>query len=166
MERRIALYPATLDPIHYGHIDIAVRAAHLFDEVIVGVYDRPKKRLLFSVEERRRLAEVSLKPYDNIRVAQYSGLTVEYAYEIGAVAIVRGLRVFSDFEMEFRMGLANKQLRPTIETVAIMSDLQHIHISSTTVREVAELGGNVHSMVPSHVEDALRERFAAINENR
>lgn len=164
MTKRLAIYPATLDPIHYGHIDIALRASHLFDEVVVSVYDRPKKKLLFSVDERKALAEEALKNHSRIRVAKYSGLTVEYAYEVGAVAIVRGLRVFSDFELEFRMGLANKQLRPSIETVAIMSDLQHIHISSTTVREVAELCGDVNSMVPSHVAEALKKRFAELQQ--
>jgi len=162
MTPRIAVYPASLDPIHYGHIDIARRAAKLFDQVVVAVYDMPKKRLLFDVEDRMQLAEAALQDHSNIKVARYSGLTVEYAQQIGAMALIRGLRVFSDFEMEFRMGVANKQLAPEIETVAIMSDLQHIHISSSTVREVAELGGDVSSMVPSHVEQALTKRFAEL----
>ncbi|MEO0561540.1 MAG: pantetheine-phosphate adenylyltransferase [Chloroflexota bacterium] len=162
MSHRIAVYPASLDPIHYGHIDVATRAAKLFDEVVVAVYDMPKKRLLFDVDERIALARKALQDYSNIQVAQYSGLTVEYAQHVGAMALIRGLRVFSDFEMEFRMGIANKQLAPEIETVAIMSDLRHIHISSSTVREVAELGGDVSSMVPPHVEQALESRFAAL----
>jgi pantetheine-phosphate adenylyltransferase len=166
MASRIAVYPASLDPVHYGHIDIAVRAAKLFDEVIVAVYDIPKKRLLFRVDERLTLARQALRDYSNIQVAQYSGLTVEYAQQMGAMALIRGLRVFSDFEMEFRMGIANKQLAPEIETVAIMSDLRHIHISSSTVREVAELGGDVSSMVPPHVEQALKARFAELSANQ
>jgi len=165
MTRRIAVYPASLDPIHFGHIDIATRAAKLFDEVIVGVYDMPKKKLLFDVEERVALAEKALQDYGNIRVAKYSGLTVEYARQTGAVALIRGLRVFSDFEFEFRSGVANKQLAPEIETVAILSDLKHIHISSSTVREVAELGGDVSNMAPSHVVAALQERFAELKAN-
>ncbi|MFZ4813399.1 MAG: pantetheine-phosphate adenylyltransferase [Phototrophicaceae bacterium] len=165
MLHRIALYPASLDPIHYGHIDVATRAAKLFDELIVAVYDTPKKKLLFSPEQRVALAEEAFKGYSNIRVALYSGLTVKYAEQVGAMALVRGLRVFSDFELEFRMGIANKQLAPAIETVAIMSDLRHIHISSTTVREVAELGGNVSEMVPRHVQDALERRFAELKGN-
>lgn len=162
---RIAVYPASLDPIHYGHIDIAVRAARMFDEIIVALYDMPKKKLLFNLAERVELAEEALKPYDNIKVASYSGLTVQYAESVGAIALVRGLRVFSDFEMEFRMGIANKQLAPAIETVAIMSDLKHIHISSSTVREVAELGGDVSSMVPPHVAQALWVRFEELHAN-
>ena len=163
MPKRLAIYPATLDPIHYGHIDVALRASNLFDRLIVGVYDLPKKRLLFTVEERVELARESFNKYENIEVVAYSGLTVEYAVSIGAIAIIRGLRVFSDFELEFRMGIANKILAPNIETVAIMSDLKHIHISSSTVREVAELGGDVSSMVPSHVEQALAKRFSDLH---
>ncbi len=165
MANRIAVYPASLDPIHNGHIDVAVRAAKLFDQIIVAVYNLPKKKLLFSVAERTALAEVAFKDYSNIQVAQYSGLTVEYVRQAGAVALVRGLRVFSDFEYEFRLGVANKTQAPEIETVAILSDIRHIHISSSTVREIAELGGDVSSMVPPHVEDALRERFAELQAN-
>lgn len=165
MPRRKVVYPASLDPIHYGHIDVAARAARLFDELILAVYDMPKKKLLFTVEERVALAKEAMKDYSNIKVASYSGLTVEYAQSIGADALIRGLRVFSDFEFEFRSGLANKQLAPEIETVAILSDLAHIHISSSTVREVAELGGDVSSMVPPHVEAALKARFAELKAN-
>jgi pantetheine-phosphate adenylyltransferase len=156
---RLAVYPATLDPIHNGHIDIALRAAKIFDEVIVAVYDVPKKRLLFTVAERVQLAERAFQDYSNIRVAKYSGLTVNYARSVGAMAIIRGLRVFSDFELEFRMGLANKKLAPEIETVSIMTDETHLYISSSTIREVAELRGDVSSMVPPYVADALRVRF-------
>ncbi len=156
---RKALYPATLDPIHNGHIDVAVRASRIFDEVIVAIYGEPKKNLLFSVDERLALAEQAFKDYDNIRVAKYSGLTVNYAQAIGAMALIRGLRVFGDFEFEFRMGLANKKLAPDIETVFIMANEQHIYISSSTIREIAELGGDVSSMVPPYVADALAARF-------
>jgi pantetheine-phosphate adenylyltransferase len=160
---RIALYPATLDPIHNGHIDIARRAGRIFDEVVVGVYDMPKKRLLFDVNERVEMADEAFRHDTNIRVAPYSGLTVNFAKEVGAMAIIRGLRVFSDFELEFRMGLANRKLAPTIETVAVMADERHIHISSSTIREIAELGGDVTSMVPPFVADALAARFAELH---
>ena len=163
---RIALYPASLDPIHYGHIDVARRAAHIFDEVVVGVYDMPKKRLLFDVDERVGMAAKVFSDDTNIRVAPYSGLTVNYAQEIGAMAIVRGLRVFSDFELEFRMGLANRKLVPDIETVAVMADERHIYLSSSTIREIAELGGDVSSMVPPLVADALAVRFAELHANK
>ncbi len=160
---RIAVYPATLDPIHNGHIDIAMRAARVFDEVIVAVYDKPKKNVLFNVEQRRRLAELALQDYSNIRVAKFSGLAVNYARSVGAMALIRGLRVFSDFEFEFRMGLANKKLAPDIETISIMTDERHLHISSSTIREIAELGGDVSSMVPPYVVDALVERFTELH---
>ncbi|MBC6934756.1 MAG: pantetheine-phosphate adenylyltransferase [Chloroflexi bacterium] len=163
---RRALYPATLDPIHNGHIDIALRAAKVFDEVIVGIYDMPKKKLLFSTEERVELAERAFADFSNIRVARYSGLTVNYAQEIGAMAIIRGLRVFSDFEFEFRMGLANKKLAPEIETISIMTDEKHLHISSSTIREIAELGGDVSGMVPAFVDEALKRRFAELHANQ
>ena len=163
---RLALYPASLDPIHYGHIDVARRAAHIFDEVVVGVYDMPKKRLLFDVDERVGMAAKVFSDDTNIRVAPYSGLTVNYAQEIGAMAIVRGLRVFSDFELEFRMGLANRKLVPDIETVAVMADERHIYLSSSTIREIAELGGDVSSMVPPLVADALAARFAELHANK
>jgi pantetheine-phosphate adenylyltransferase len=163
---RTAIYPASLDPIHNGHIDIALRAAKIFDEVTVAVYDMPKKKLLFTAEERVNLAKQAFEGITNIRVAPYSGLTVNYAREIGAMAIIRGLRVFSDFELEFRMGLANKKLAPEIETVSIMTDEKHLHISSSTIREIAELGGDVSSMVPPFVADALQKRFAELHANQ
>jgi pantetheine-phosphate adenylyltransferase len=163
---RTAIYPASLDPIHNGHIDIALRAARIFDEVTVAVYDMPKKKLLLTVEERVNLAKKAFEGVTNIRVAPYSGLTVNYAREIGAMAIIRGLRVFSDFELEFRMGLANKKLAPDIETISIMADEKHLHISSSTIREIAELGGDVSSMVPPFVAQKLHERFAELHANQ
>lgn len=160
-----ALYPGSFDPIHNGHIDIALRAAGIFDEVIVGVYDMPKKKLLFDVEERFSQVQQAFSQYENIEVAKFSGITVDYARERGAKVLVRGLRVFSDFELEFRMGLANKRLAPEIETVSIMSDIQHISISSSTIREIAELGGDVSSMVPPFIAEALATRFAELRAN-
>ena len=121
------------------------------------------KTLLFDVDDRVKLAEEAFRDYNNISVAQYSGLTVEFARSVGALALIRGLRVFSDFELEFRMGLANKKLAPEIETISIMSDERHVHISSTTVREIAELGGDITSMVPPFVADALKKRFKELH---
>ncbi|MFW5691204.1 MAG: pantetheine-phosphate adenylyltransferase [Chloroflexota bacterium] len=163
---RLAVYPASLNPIHNGHIDIALRAAKIFDELIVAVYDKPKKPMLFSIEERVALAERAFKAYDNIRVAPFSGLIVNYVQSVSGMAIVRGLRVFSDFEFEFRMGLANKKLAPDVETVSIMTDERHIHISSSTIREVAELGGDVSWAVPDYVAVALRRRYADLQKDK
>lgn len=155
-----ALYPGSFDPVHNGHVDIAQRAARIFDEVIVGVYDQPKKKLLFDVDERVELVALALANATNIRVAKFSGFTVDYAREVGALVIVRGLRVFSDFEFEFRMGLANKKLAPEIETVSIMTDDRHVYISSSTIREIAELRGDVSSMVPKSTLAALDKRYS------
>jgi len=154
-----AIFPGTFDPIHYGHVDIAIRAARLFDEVVVAVYDLPMKSLVFSPEERISLAEQAFAGRDNILVTGYSGLTIEFCRSVGAQVVVRGLRVFSDFEYEFRMALANHRLAPEIESVALITNEEHTFLSSTTVREIASLGGDVSSMVPPHVELALRRRF-------
>ncbi len=163
---RKVVYPASLDPIHYGHIDVAVRAAKIFDEVIVAIYDKPKQNVLFTVDERVAFAQRAFKDHGNIQVAKYSVLTVNYAKEIGAMALIRGLRVFSDFELEFRMGLANRKLAPEIETIAMMTDEKHLYISSSTIREIAELGGDVSGMTPDFVAQALHQRFADLNANQ
>ena len=154
-----ALFPGTFDPIHNGHIDIATRATKLFDEVIVAVYERPLKSLLFPPEVRMTLVRQSFKDIPKIRVLGYYGLTVDFAKEIEAQVIVRGLRVFSDFEFEFRLALANTELAPGIETMALITSKEHTFLSSTTVREIASLGGNVSTMVPAHVNIALKEKF-------
>ncbi len=153
-----ALFPGTFDPIHFGHIDIAERAARLFDEVVLAVYDRPHKSLLFSPDERIDLVKQAFKKNPKIRVMGYSGLTVDFCRQIGADVIVRGLRVFSDFELEFRMALANHRLAPDVEIVAFITSEEHTFLSSTTVREIAMLAGDVSSMVPAHVEKALKEK--------
>jgi pantetheine-phosphate adenylyltransferase len=160
-----ALFPATFDPIHNGHIDIAERAVNLFDEVIVAVYDMPQKSLLFPTEQRFALVQETFKKQPKIRVTTYHGLTVDYCREVQASVIVRGLRVLSDFEYEFRMALANRQLAPDIETVSLITSKEHSFLSSTTVREVASLGGDVGGMVPPHVKKALAARFAEMKNN-
>jgi len=152
-----ALFPGTFDPIHYGHMDIAERATRLFDELVVAVYDKPIKTLFFSPEERISLVRQAVESNPKIRVTGYSGLTVNYAHKIDAQVIVRGLRVFSDFEFEFRMALANHRLSPDIEYMALITAEEHTFLSSTTVREIASLGGDVSSMVPPYVEEALKK---------
>jgi len=155
-----ALFPGTFDPIHYGHIDIATRATRLFDEVVMAVYDKPLKSLMFSPEERMALVNEAFRDNPKIKVTGYSGLTVEFAREIDAQVIVRGLRVFSDFEFEFRMALANHRLAEDIEIVALITAEEHTFLSSSTVKEIALLNGDVSSMVPSFVEGAFRKKIA------
>lgn len=160
-----ALFPGTFDPIHYGHMDIANRASKLFDEVVMAVYDKPLKSLMFSPEERIALVKEAFKDNAKIKVTGYSGLTIEFARRIEAHVIVRGLRVFSDFEFEFRMALANQRMAgDAVETVALITAEQHTFLSSSTVREIAMLDGNVSSMVPPHVDRALKEKVAQMGE--
>ena len=159
-----ALFPGTFDPVHYGHIDIAERASRLFDEVIVAVYDKPLKSLVFSPEERISLVRQAVGDKPRIKVTGYSSLTVDFARKVGAQVIVRGLRVFSDFEFEFRMALANHRLSPDIEYMALITAEEHTFLSSTTVREIASLGGDVSSMVPPFVEEALKTKLASMGD--
>jgi pantetheine-phosphate adenylyltransferase len=160
-----ALFPGTFDPIHYGHIDIAHRAAKLFDQLVVAVYNRPLKSLLFEPEERMKMVELAFKDDPNIIVTGYSGLTVEFSREVGAQVVVRGLRVFSDFEHEFRMALANQRMDPAFEMIALITREEHTFLSSTTVREIASLGGDVTSMVPPYVADFLKQKFQDESDN-
>ncbi|MGH2621856.1 MAG: pantetheine-phosphate adenylyltransferase [Anaerolineales bacterium] len=160
-----AVFPGTFDPIHHGHIDIASRAARVFDELVVGVYDRPLKSLLFSPQERLEMVEQSLAGVRGIRVALFGGLIVNYCQEIGAQVIVRGLRVFSDFEHEFRMALANHRLAPQVEVVLFITQEEHSFLTGSTVREIASLGGNVSSMVPPHVVETLKRRFMELGDD-
>jgi pantetheine-phosphate adenylyltransferase len=158
---RRAIYPGTFDPVHNGHLNLMRRAANLFDELIVSVYDHgsPSKSLLFSVEERVAFINEALNGQPNTSVRPYGGLTVDFAREVSAQIIVRGLRVFSDFEFEFRMALANQRLAPEIEVVTLITREEHTFLSGTTVREIASFGGNVSSMVPPNVAIALEDRF-------
>ncbi len=159
---RRALYPGSFNPVHYGHLDIARRALGVFDELVIAIYVHPGKPDLFSADERIAMLRDALKDETRVRVASYNKLTVDYAREVNAQAIVRGLRVFSDFELEFRMALANRRLAPEIEIVNFISAEEHLHISSSTIREIASLGGDVSSMTPPHVVDALQRRFAQL----
>ena len=157
---KAALYPGTFDPITRGHIDIVARAASLFDRLVVGVYDTPSKTLLFDTETRVDLARKALAHLGNVEVRPYAGLTVEFAAELGVSVLVRGLRAYSDFENELQMAHQNRQMRPEIETVCLMTSLEYSFLSSTLLRDIARFGGEVSGLVPSHVERALRKRFA------
>lgn len=166
MARR-AIYPGTFDPVHYGHLNLIERASAIFDELIVGVYDHglPSKSLVFPVEERVALIHEALNGHPGVTIKPYGGLTVDFAREVGAQVIVRGLRVFSDFEFEFRMALANQRLAPEIEVVTLITREEHTFLSGTTVREIASFNGDVSSMVPPNVATALKARFNQRDEN-
>lgn len=155
-----AVFPGSFDPIHNGHIDIARRASKLVDELIIAVYDKPLKNFLFSPEDRIDMVRKVFSEDHNISVTGYSGITVHFCQKIGAQVMIRGLRVFSDFEYEFRMALANHRLAPEIEVMALITSEEHTFLSSSTVREIASLGGNVTTMVPELVKKALDEKFS------
>ena len=158
---RRAVYPGSFNPVHHGHTDIMRRAARVFDEVIMAVYERPDKPDLFSPEERMSFIQMEIDRLnlENVKVASFSGLLVNYVQDMDAFVIIRGLRVFSDFEFEFRMALANHRLAPDIEVVSFIASENTIHLSSSTIREIASLGGDVTSMVSSYVADAIKKRY-------
>ena len=155
----IALYPGTFDPITNGHLDIAVRASRLFEKVVIGVYDTPSKDLMFNTEERVELAELSIEGHSNIEVKPFNGLTVEFAIEVGAKAIVRGLRIGADFEYEREMALMNNKLSPEIELVCLMASLKYQYLSSSRLKEVARLQGDIFDLVPEPVAEALKKKY-------
>lgn len=152
---RLALYAGSFDPFTNGHIDIAQRAAHLFDELVVAPYDSPSKSLLFSTDERVEIIREALKNVPNVRVASYKQLTSHYAAEIGAGVIVRGLRSVSDFEYELQLAQNYRNLNPEIEICYFMTSLKYSYIASSMVKEIARLGGDVHKMVPEFVANRL-----------
>lgn len=156
---RAAICPGSFDPVTCGHLDIISRASQIFDKLIVAVSYNPGKTPLFTIEERLELLQGVLTNYPNIEVKAFTGLTVDAAIQCGAKAIVRGLRVVSDFENEFRMALTNQKLDCQIETVFLMTKAEYSFISSTTVKEVAAFGGSLKSLVPPLVEKKLREKF-------
>jgi pantetheine-phosphate adenylyltransferase len=155
----IALYPGSFDPITNGHLDIARRASCIFERVVVGIYDRPNKKLLFTAEERVKLARKATADFPNISVESYDVLTVNFAQSIGAKVMVRGLRMISDFELEFEMAMMNRKLVPDLELVCLMANLQYQFVSSSLLKEVAELGGDINSWVPENVAKALLAKF-------
>ena len=159
--QRIAVYPGSFDPLTIGHLDIARRGARIFDTLIVAVYAFPAKNLLFSVDERMALWQkvIAAEALPNIRVEKFTGLVVDFVRTIGGEAIVKGLRSPNDFEAEFQQGLMNRKLAPEIETVCLLSNLEHLFVSSSLLKEVARLGGDVTDMLPTAVLAALQEKF-------
>jgi len=156
---RIAIYPGTFDPVTNGHLDIVKRAAEFFDEVVVAVAKDSNKITLFSLEERIKLLEVATKDLPRVKVRGFEGLTVEFARQCGATAIVRGLRALHDFEYEFQLALINKKLASDIETIFLMTNSEYSFISSSSIKWAASLKGDISEFVPEHVEKAILEKY-------
>lgn len=155
-----AIYPGTFDPITLGHLDVIERACRLFDEVIVAAASQTTKRPLFSLDERLELIRASLPENPRLRVAQIDGLLVDFVRERGAQVVVRGLRAVSDFEFEFQMALMNRKIAAEVETIFLMPKEDYSYLSSSIVKEVGRLGGDVSSFVPEAVRLALAQKFA------
>ncbi|MFQ5611138.1 MAG: pantetheine-phosphate adenylyltransferase [Anaerolineae bacterium] len=163
MSTDIAIYPASFDPITNGHVDIAERAATIFGKLIVGVYSKPMKNLLFSAEERWQMTQEALAHIPNVTVKQYSNLTIQFAREHQARVIVRGLRVVSDFEWEFQLALTNRTLAPDIDTVSLMASQEYSFLSSSLLRDIALNKGSVNHLAPPNVVEALLKKVAELD---
>lgn len=156
----IAVYPGTFDPVTEGHLDIIRRASKVFEELVIGIHDKPQKRLLFSIEERVDMVQETVRDLRNVRVDQFSGLTIDFIHKVKGAVMVRGLRAISDFERELAMALMNKELAPDIEMVCLMTSSRYQFLSSSAIKEIASLGGSVRGMVPDNVVLALHRKFA------
>ena len=157
VSERIAVYPGSFDPVTFGHLDILDRAAAIFDRVVVGVLENPGKTPLFTAGERVEMIRACLESTAAHRGDHFDGLTVDFAAATGAIAIVRGLRVISDFESEFQMALMNRRLNPAVNTVFLMTSFSNVFISSSLIKEVCHLGGNVDEMAPPVSVEAMQQ---------
>jgi len=154
----VSVYAGTFDPITKGHEDILQRAAAMFDKLIVAVFDTPAKTLLFSTQERLELMRKTVEHIPNVEVASYTGLTVSFAHQIGATAMIRGLRSITDLDYEVAMVMMNRKLDPNIDTVFLYTSQEYQFVSSTLIKEVAQYGGDIADLVPHHIAVALREK--------
>ena len=160
MSEKIAVYPGSFDPFTNGHLDVVERALSIFDRVIVAVAANPEKRQpLFTVDERIKLIEESLKGRKGVEVTSFKGLTVEFARSLGATTLIKGLRAYSDFDAELQQALMNRKLAPDIHTVFLMSGFAHIFVSSSILKDIASYGGKVDDLVPPPVARALKEKY-------
>ena len=157
---RRAIYPGSFDPVTNGHVDVVERARKLFDEVIVAVAHNDEKQPLFPLPERLDLLQQTVGKLENVRIAQFHGLLVDFAAAQQASAVIRGLRAVSDFEFEFQMALMNRKLESSVETIFLMPKEEYTYLSSRLVKEIARLGGDVSKFVPDLVAKALRKKFA------
>ena len=155
----IAVYPGTFDPVTNGHIDLIQRSAALFDKVVVAILRNSSKTPLFSVDERKEMLELAVREIGNVTVADFSGLLVDYAEQLGASVIIRGIRAISDYEYELQMALINRRLSSRVETVFMLPAETYSFVSSRLIKEIASHGGAISGLVPEEVERRLRKRF-------
>lgn len=156
---RKAIYPGTFDPITYGHIDILNKAANIFDEIVLAVAEHTGKETIFSIEERTKLCLEATQDIPKVKVTSFQGLVVDYANEIGAIVMIRGLRAISDFEYELSQALMNKTLSNSIDTIFFVPDHKYLYLSSTMIRQIVSLGGEVEEFLPPVVEQALKQKY-------
>ena len=154
----VAVYPGTFDPITNGHLDVVTRAAKLFDKIIIGVYEKSDKHLVFTTEERVDSVRRAVANIPNVGVKAFSGLAVDFAKQEKAQVMIRGLRMNADFEKEFEMALMNRKLSPELDLLCLMASQEYQFLSSSLLKEVARLGGNINDLVPEHVAEALRKK--------
>ncbi len=160
MKRVIAIYPGTFDPPTNGHLDLIQRGSAIFDELIVGIlHNLDKETPLFSLDERRDMLKALTRPFDNVRIDTFDGLLVDYASRVGASALLRGIRAISDYEYELQMALMNRKLNPGLETVFMMPAEAYSYVSSRLVKQIVQLGGSVHGLIPELVEGRLQAKF-------
>ena len=158
--QKTAIYPGSFDPLTNGHVDIIKRGYKIFDKIIVAILHNVSKKPLFSVEERIHMIRECTKDFPNIEIDHFNGLLIEYAKDKNVNAIIRGMRVVSDFENEFQMAMMNRSLNRDIQTIFLMTGLRWVFISSSTIKEVASFGGDVSKMVPAYVNKKLIEKYA------
>jgi pantetheine-phosphate adenylyltransferase len=159
---RVAIYPGSFDPVTNGHLDILERGLKLFDKIIIAILTNPKKTFLFNLTERIEMLEDSLRDFSGAEIDTFDGLTVDFAAQCNAQAILRGLRAMSDFEYEFQLALMNRRLNREIQTVFLMTGLRWIYTSSSIIKEAAQFGGNIEGMVPPLVEKKIKEKHLSI----
>lgn len=158
--KKTVICPGSFDPVTLGHVDIISRAAAMFDKVIVAVLINSSKKPSFTTKERIAFLEKVFEDFDNIEIRSFDGLLAEYAKETGADAVVRGLRVMSDFEYEFQMSLTNKKLNPDLETIFLTSRAEYMFLSSSIVKQIATLNGDITNFVPECIHDEIKKRLA------
>ncbi|MDO5834549.1 MAG: pantetheine-phosphate adenylyltransferase [Lachnospiraceae bacterium] len=162
---KIGIYPGSFDPVTFGHLDIIERGAKIVDKLIVGVLTNNAKTPLFSSEERVRMINNLTKHLDNVEAKAFDGLTVDFAHAEGATVIVRGLRAVTDFEYELQLAQTNKVIAPDIDTIFLTTNLKYSYLSSSTVKEIASFGGDIHEFVSPEVQDRMKEKFKAVKKH-